>query len=209
MKIKSVHPTIIVCAVLAVVIGLSIVVSVIVPLGAPQNAKSQYYCDVNTLSFKLDIDIEDMSEKTLYNVKGEFFNMYEDNLDMRDTNGDVVVAMRDDYNFITQNDHAIVRGDNVLYAMEGQFKLFGDTYKIFDSTKKQVATLKCDMFMTSCKLLDMQGNVMAEYSSRILRSDYVVSIFDGCEIDDEIVLMLFASAHSDARADNSTSSSKS
>ncbi len=207
MKIKGVHPTIIACAVLAVVIGLSIVVSVIVPLSAPQNAKSQYFCDVAVFSFDLDINVENMSGEALYNIDGEFFNKYEDNLEMKDAEGNIVMEMRDDFNFITQNDHAIKRDNDVLCAMEGQFKMFGDTYNIFDANKEQVATLKCNMFMTSCELLDMQGNVMAEYDSRILRSDYVVSIFDGCKIDDETVLMLFASAYSDARSDNSTSSS--
>ena len=207
MKTKRIYPT--VCTILVMVIGLLLIANVLVPLNAPQNAKSQYFCDVALFSFDLNIDVENMSGEALYNIDGEFFNKYEDNLEMKDTDGNVVMEMCDDFNFITQNDHAIKRDNDVLCAMEGQFKMFGDTYNIFDANKEQIATLKCNMFMTSCKLLDMQGNVMAEYGSRILRSDYVVSIFDGCTIDDETVLLLFASAYSDARSDNSTSSSKS
>ena len=207
MKTKRIYPT--VCTILVMVIGLLLIANVLVPLNAPQNAKSQYFCDVALFSFDLNIDVENMSGEALYNIDGEFFNKYEDNLEMKDTDGNVVMEMCDDFNIITQNDHAIKRDNDVLCAMEGQFKMFGDTYNIFDANKEQIATLKCNMFMTSCKLLDMQGNVMAEYGSRILRSDYVVSIFDGCTIDDETVLLLFASAYSDARSDNSTSSSKS
>ena len=59
------------------------------------------------------------------------------------------------------------------------------------------------MFMTSGIMTDMDGNTIAQYDSTIFRSDYVVSVFDGCDIDDDSVLMMFASAHSDARSDSS------
>ena len=191
--------------ILIAVLVLAIIISAIIPLRAPQNAKSQYFCNVKVFALSLNIDVENMSDETLYNIKGEYFYTFEDNLTMKDSEKNTVREMKDDYNFITQNDHAIVNNDGTLYVMEGNFKFFGDSYKIFNSSKEQVATLECNWTMTSCVLKDMQGNVMAEYNSRIFRKDYIVSIYDGCTIDDESVLLMFASAVSDGRADSSSS----
>ena len=185
------------------------IISVLIPLSAPQNAKSQYYCDARAISIPLDVDVKTMSDETLYNIKGEWFCTFEDNLTMKDSEGNIVREMKDDYNFITQNDHAIVNNDGTLYVMEGKFKFFGDSYKIYNSDKEQVATLECNWAMTSCELRDMQGNLMAEYSTHIFRKDYIISIYDGCTIDEESVLLLFASAESDNRADTASSSSSS
>lgn len=185
------------------------IISVLVPLSAPQNAKSQYFCDSRAFSIPLDVDVKNMSDETLYNIKGEWFYTFEDNLTMNDSEGNTVREMKDNYNFITQNDHAIVNNDGALYVMEGKFKFFGDSYKIYNSDKEQVATLECNWLMTSCELRDMQGNLMAEYSTHILRKDYIISIYDECTIDEESVLLLFASAESDSRADAASSSSSS
>lgn len=206
MKRDFIGTVSIVSIILIVVLIISMIVSVIIPLKAPQNTKSQYFCDAKVFTFALDIDIENMSDEVLYNVRGEFFYVLEDNLKMNDMNNNVVREMQDDYNFITQNDHAITNSNGALYVMDGNFKWFGDSYKIFNSNKEQVATLECNMFMTHCTLKDMQGNILAEYNSRIFRKDYIVSIYDGCEIDDESILMMFASAYSDVRADSSSSS---
>lgn len=204
MKRKTIDTLYVIGIIIGAVMILGMLISAFIPLSAPQNAKSQYFCNVKVLSLTLDIDIENMSNEALYNVKGEFFSAYEDNLTMTDVEGNNVREMKDDYNLISQNDHTIVNGDSVLYIMEGNFKFFGDSYKIFDANKEQIATLECDTFMTSCTLKDMQGNVIAQYNSRIFRQDYIVSIFDECTIDDTSVLMMFASAKSDVRADSSS-----
>lgn len=190
--------------VLIVVFILTMIISAIIPLSAPQNAKSQYFCNVKVFALALNIDIENMSNEVLYNVKGEYFYTFEDDLTMKNAEENVVREMKDNYNFITQNDHVITNSNGALYAMKGNFKWFGDSYKILNSNKEQVATLECNMFMTSCVLKDMQDNVVAKYNSRIFRRDYIVSIYDDCAIDDESVLLMFASAYSDVRADDSS-----
>ena len=194
----------IVSIVLVAVLILAMIISAFIPLKAPENAKSQYFCNVKIFTLALNIDIENMSNEKLYNVKGEYFYTFEDNLTMKNAEKNIVREMKDDYNFITQNDHAITNSNSALYVMKGNFKWFGDSYKIFNSSKEQVATLECNMLTTFCVLKDMQGNIMAEYDSRIFRRDYIVSIYDDCAIDDESVLLMFASAYSDVRADDSS-----
>ena len=186
---------------IAIIVG--VFVAMVMPIPAPNNAASQYFCDAKPFAFTLNVDVENMSGEKLYNINGEFFAKYEDNLAMIDNNKNIVREMADDYNFITQNDHTILDGNGVLYVMEGNYKLFGDSYKVYDNEKNQVATINFDMFMTSGVMKDMDGNTIAQYDSTIFRSDYVVSVFDGCDIDDDSVLMMFASAHSDARSDSS------
>ena len=205
MKRKTINTLYIISVIVGAVMILGMLISAFIPLSAPQNAKSQYFCNVKVFALSLNIDVKNMSDETLYNIKGEYFYTFEDNLTMKDSEKNTIREMKDDYNFITQNDQAIVNNDDTLYVMEGNFKFFGDSYKIFNSSKEQVATLECNWTMTSCTLKDMQGNVMAEYNSRIFRKDYIISVYDGCTIDDESVLLMFASAVSDGRADSSSS----
>jgi hypothetical protein len=58
------------------------------------------------------------------------------------------------------------------------------------------------MFDTRGIMYNMDGKVIARYDSALSRYDYIVSIYDDCQIDDESVLMIFASYVSDKRADN-------
>ena len=48
----------------------------------------------------------------------------------------------------------------------------------------------------------MDGKEIARYDSSLFGYDYVITIFDECDMDDESVLMIFASYVSDKRADS-------
>ena len=186
----------IIVAILVVVVGM------LVPLRAPQGAESQYFCDVSVLSPRLKIAISDMDNNQLYTVGGEFFHSYEDNLFMDDGNGNVVREMRDDYNFISQNDHFFFDSNGYMYRMNGNFKLLADSYSVYDVDDNHIADIQCSLGMNKIVMTDTDGNVIAQCNSNIVRYDYIVSIFDNCEIDDESVLIMFASCVSDARADS-------
>lgn len=195
---KIIAPIIFVVLVLAVMIG-----SCFLPFSTPDNAKTQYFCDVHPFALKLDIDVENMDGNKIYNVDGEFFSKYEDNLVMLDQNKEIVREMADDYNFVTQNDHSILDGNGILYAMEGNFSFFGNSYNVYNNEKELIGTLHFDFWFAHATLKNNDGEIVAQYDSNPARADYIVSIMDNCEIDDDSVLMMFASGYSDARSDSS------
>ena len=181
---------------------LAIAIGILVPLRAPDNAVSQYFCDVNAITTRLNINVSDMNSNKLFTIKGEFWNIAEDNLVMFDTEENVTREMRDDYNLIFQNDHYILDGNGFRYRMDGNFKVFADSYTVYDNKDQHVADIVCSWGMTGVTMTDVDGNVIAQCTSNLIRQDYIVSIFENCEIDDECVLIMFASCVSDARADN-------
>ena len=195
---KIIVPIIFIILVLAVMIG-----SCFLPFSTPDNAKSQYFCDVHPMALKLDIDIEDMDGNKIYNVDGEYFSKYEDNLVMLDQNKEIVREMADDYNFITQNDHSILDGNGILYAMEGNLSFIGNSYNVYNNEKELVGSIHFDFWLAHATLKNVDGEVIAQYDSNPARADYIISIMDNCEIDDDSVLMMFASGYSDARSDSS------
>jgi uncharacterized protein YxjI len=196
MKFNKFLPAIIIVAILGAVAFLG------VHINAPENAESQYFCNQKLLSFDLNVDVEDMSGEHLYNINGEFFAAYEDDLAMTDVDGNVILRTDDQYNFITQNNHVICRDGDHVYHCDGEFKLFADSYEISDADGNKIAHVKFNMFDTVGIMVDNDGNENARDDSNIARFDYVVSIFNGCPIDEESVLMIFASYVSDVRADS-------
>ena len=186
------------------VLGLVVIVGIIVfaiagnGINAPTEFKSQYNCDVNLISLKVDVDITGTNK---YNITGEIMSAYEDDLMMKNKNGDTVKIADDSYNFISQNNHVIMNGDDVEYVCDGKIKWLADSYDIYDADSNKIAYVKFNIFDTVGVMVDNDGNEIARYDSGYFRYDYVVSIFDNCEIDDESVLMIFASYFSDKRAD--------
>lgn len=165
----------------------------------PSDASAQYFCNQKMLSLDLNIDVEN----GMYKIDGELFSTYEDDLAMTNKNGELVRKTDDQFNFITQNNHAIYDQEgNVLYGCNGKFKLLADSYEVVDKDGNQIATVDFNMFDTSGVMRDNAGSVIAKYDSALFRQDYIVSIYDGCEIDDESILMIFASYVSDVRADS-------
>lgn len=47
----------------------------------------------------------------------------------------------------------------------------------------------------------MEGNIIADYNSKIYRKDFDVRIKENCDIDEKAVLMIFCSYYSDQNAD--------
>mgnify|MGYP003291947822 CR=1 FL=1 len=183
-----------------VIIILTILIaSLLFTIKGPSDASIQYFCNQKMLSWDLNIDVEN----GMYKIDGELFSTYEDDLAMTNKGGDLVRKTDDQYNFITQNNHAIYDKDgNVLYGCNGKFKLFADSYEVVDKDGEKVATVNFNMFDTVGVMRDNNGNIIARYDSALWRKDYIVSIYDGCTIDDESILMIFASYVSDVRADN-------
>lgn len=190
----------IVTALLAIV---AIIVAIVfsAKIYTPNDAKSQYFCDRKLFSFDMRVSVEDMSGNHKYTIDGEVLAAYEDDLAMTNSNGDVVRNTNDQFNFISQNQHDIYNGDELLYVCDGKIKWFADSYDVFDKDSNKIAHVDFNMWDTRGTMKDMDGNVIARYNSSMFRKDYIVSIYDGCQIDDESVLMIFASYVSDVRSD--------
>lgn len=188
-----------ICIIVAIVVAVA---TIVIPIRKPENAKSQYNCNTHPFALTVDIDVAGADKDDAYNITGEFFSAYEDNLTMRDQNGDVVREMDDSYNFISQNDHVILDGNGILYSCEGNINIMGNSYDIFNNQKEQIGTVEFNAWNTRGEMRNMDGVVVAQYDSNIFCTDYVVSVFENCEIDDASVLMMFASYFSDIRADS-------
>ena len=190
-----------------VIIAIVVLIAIAITLctfniSAPSNASRQYFCDYHHVSFDMNINVEDMDGNKLYNIDGEVFATYEDDLTMTDNNGNIVKHTNDIYNLITQNEHAIYNSDNeLLYKCDGKIKIFADSYDIYDSDGNKIAYVNFNMFDTRGIMTDVNGNTIARYDSALSRKDYILSIYENCKIDDESVLMIFASYVSDVRAD--------
>lgn len=196
MKFKKLIPAMIVFA--TIIVGALCSVNI----NTPGGAKSQYFCDSALFSLNLHVDVESMDGDILYAIDGEIFSAYEDDLRMANKSNTVVRETNDIFNLISQNEHVIYGGDELMYRCDGKIKLFADSYVVFDAYGNKIANVSFNMFDTVGTMTDMDGNVIARYDSAWFRRDYIVSIFDKCEIDDESVLMIFASYVSDVRADN-------
>lgn len=169
---------------------------------APGDADSQYFCNRKPFSLDMKVKIENMDGKELYTIDGEVFSAYEDDLKMTNTSGQTVLNTNDKYNFISQNQHDIYRSDELIYVCDGKIKWFADSYDVFNKDGDKIAYIKFNMWDTKGTMVDMDGNVIAKYNSAWSRYDYIVSIYENCPIDDESILMIFASYVSDVRSDS-------
>lgn len=194
---KKIIPYLIIIAIILSVVGFTLTIN------APNDAKTQYFCDYKHVTLDMEVDVENMSGEKMYNINGEVFSAYEDDLAMSNMDGETVRHTNDIYNLITQNEHVIYSNDGLMYSCDGKIKFFADSYVVYDASGNKVANVDFNMFDTVGIMKDVNGKTIARYDSALSRKDYIVSIYDGCEIDDESVLMIFASYVSDKRADDS------
>ena len=165
----------------------------------PDTYKSQYENDVKIVSLNLKVNAS--SDNAEYSIEGEILSKLEDNLTMKDSDGQVVRKMIDEYNLISQNNHSIVDSENnVTYTCNGRIKVFADSYDVYKDGQK-VAYAEFNVFDTEGKLYNANGEKIAQYNSGYFRKDYTVTVFESCKMEDEDVLMIFASYVSDKRAD--------
>lgn len=186
-----------------------IIVAVMIIIGfASQGSKpsegvvSTYDCNYRVLSLDTQIETVDKNGNTV-TIKGDIFRIFEDPLSMIDSEGNVLVYAGDAYNFVTQNDHGIYVGDEHVYDVVGEFKLFADSYTVRDAEGNEVAYVKFNMWDTVGKMYTADGTLVAQYNSGYFNHDYTVSIFESNQFDEDVVQMIFASYVSDKEADNS------
>ena len=127
---------------------------------------------------------------------------------MYDTNENKLAYAGDEYHFLAQDSHSIVVNDTVV-EMVGRVNFIGETYDIYDADQKKIAKLKINYFNTEGKLYDADGNIIAVYRSFPFFNDFNVRVSDDCELDENVVVMVFSSYYSDHKFDESESSGSS
>ena len=165
-----------------------------------ENILRSYNCDYHSLSMITKIDVVVNNEPML--IKGNF-HLIEDPLTMYNSKGEIVAFVGDDYNFINQDNHGIYENGNFVMNLEGQFNMVGDNYNCVNASGDIIATVEFNGTNTYGKMLDSDGNLIADYNSNYWRNDYTINIYQDTTYSDNTLLLLFASFVSDFKADNS------
>ena len=160
-----------------------------------------YNCDVKILTLATEIEIS-KNGKQFGKVSGDILKLVTDPLTMYDSEGNSIAYAGDSYHFINQDSHGIYVNNTFMYDMIGLFEVFGESYEIYDEEEKLVATISFNETSTNGKRCYANKDIMAEYSSGFLRKDFDISIYEGCNIDDISIIMIFCSYYSDYSADH-------
>ena len=197
--------------VLAVAITIAVVTVVAFILSGNSEAKgphTEYQCDVKSISLSTKIDIDKEGENFV-KVRGNLFRFITDPLTMYDLEDNKIAYAGDAYHFIAQDSHTINVGDTVTVEMVGLVDFFGESYEIYNADEEQVAEVSFNMINTKGEMYDIEGNIIADFYSKLCFNDFTVRIYDDCELDEKTVLMIFCSYYSDQKADGSKGSSSS
>lgn len=180
------------------IVGLSACGSTVVAESNTETSRV-YECDYKSLNINTKIttilDGEEIS------IVGNIFRLLTDPLTVKDSDGNVLGYAGDAYGIISQDDHGIYIGEEFDVNMCGNVDLFGESYKLKDSDGNITAYIEFNMSNTSGSIIDIEGNLVATYSSLPFVNDYTVTIYDNDICSDMSVLMIVASYVSDYMAD--------
>lgn len=190
--------------VIAIVVAVNICLMVFTGNKKDIGAVKTFDCDVKILRLNTDIHVSSDGEQ-LYNISGNILRILTDPLTLYDTSGNKLAYAGDQYHIITQDTHWIIT-DSEAIEMVGNFNFFGDSYDLFIDGEK-VAHAKFDFLNTYGTIVDNDGNLMADYTSRLYFKDYAVQATKYNIFSDEALNLIFASYYSDQEADSRSSSS--
>ena len=192
------------------IISLLITVVTIINLSAcgsvqsatPTNAETCriYQCDYKSLN--MNTKITTTFDGKEISIVGDIFKIVTDPLTVKDSEGNLLGYAGDAYGVISQDDHGIYIGKEFDINMCGNVMLIGNSYNLKDAEGNTVATASFNMTNTGGSIVDIDGNLIAEYSSSIIANDYTVTIYDNDICSDLSILMIMASYVSDYKADS-------
>ena len=159
-----------------------------------------YECDYKSLNINTKITTTLDGEEIT--IVGNIFRLLTDPLTVKDSAGNILGYAGDAYGFISQDDHGIYIGEEFDINMCGNVDLLGESYQLKDSDGNIVAVVEFNMLNTSGSITDVEGSLVAEYSSIPYMNDYTVTIYDNDICSDMSILMIMASYVSDYKADN-------
>ena len=199
-KIRNRHfnPTIIILVIMLIIVAMVFLSST----RSKVDAVKEYNCDVKSFNLNTEIKISDKDTGTnLYTVKGNILKIVEDPLTLYDADGIKQAFAGDSYGIINQDTHNIYPVDSQGIKMVGNFNIFGDSYDIYFEEEK-VARAEFNAFNTYGTLKDMDGNIIADYTSKPFLNDYEVHVANDKVFSERIMMMIFASYYSDQHADH-------
>lgn len=191
--------------VLAILITIAVVAVGAFSLSGNSKEKdlyTEYQCDVKTISLSTKIEIDKEGE-SFCEVRGNLFRIKTDPLTMYDLEDNKIAYASDDYHLIAQDSHVINVGNTVTAEMVGLVDLLGESYTIYNTDGEQVAEISFNKLNTKGEMYDMEGNIIADFYSKLFFNDFSVRIYDECKLDENTVLMIFCSYYSDQKADSS------
>lgn len=150
-----------------------------------------FKCNGVTISLNTKIIIDDGN----YVIEGNILRLFEDPLELKNKDGEIIGIAGDNYDFITQDDH-VVETENGQLIMKGNFSPFGDRYEIVKNGKT-IAYAKYNMFDTKGTIESVNGEIISRYSSFIFMRDFEVSFNSNEVLSEEEVLLIHASYYSD------------
>lgn len=169
---------------------------------------TEYKCDVKNLHLSTTIDIY-KEEEAFAKVKGNIFKFVTDPLTMYDVNEKKLAYAGDEYHFIAQDSHSIFVNGKVTAEMVGRVKLFGEVYDIYNKNGEKIANVTFNTFNTNGEMHDANGNLIADFNSKLFFKDFDIRILEECPMDENTVIMIFCSYYSDQSADSASTSSSS
>lgn len=169
---------------------------------------TEYKCDVKNLRLATTIEIDKEGEEFV-KVRGNIFTFVVDPLTMYDLEDNKTAYAGDAYHFFAQDSHSIYVNDAMSVEMVGKVNLIGESYDIYNQAEKKVASVSFNFFNTNGEMFDTNGNLIADFNSKLLFNDFDVRIKPECELDEKTVLMIFCSYYSDQEADSKSASSNS
>lgn len=169
---------------------------------------TEYQCDVKNLRLSTTIKI-DKENEDFVSIKGNIFALFTDPLTMYDLEGNKIGYAGDAYHFINQDSHSIYVNDEISVEMVGLFRIFGESYDIYNKDEEKIANVTFNTFNTNGEMYDIDGNLIADFNSKLFMNDFEVRVTDKCKLDEKTVLMIFCSYYSDQSADAKASSNSS
>lgn len=169
---------------------------------------TEYKCDVKNLRLSTTIEIDKEGED-FAKVSGNIFKFFTDPLTMYDSEGNKTAYADDSYHLIAQDSHSVYVDGIMSAEMVGLVKLFGESYDIYNVDGEKLANVTFNQFNTNGEMYDNNGNLIADFNSKMFFKDFDVRIKEECKLDEKTVLMIFCSYYSDQSADSQAAHSSS
>lgn len=160
-----------------------------------------YYCSVKPLSLGTHIIVA-KNDNIVCKIDGGDIAYRENPLIMTDILDNVIAYSDDTYMGNLQRDHYININDEIQFNLIGGKTIKGYEYILKDNFNNDIAYAAFNFGNTYGSIIDNTGTIIAEYYSDALQLDYIIYIYENCEIDNNTILLLCASYYSDQNFDD-------
>ena len=181
-------------------------------LGKPERT---YLVDVKVLQLEATtkVEIYDQNEELAYTIKGKFFTLFTDPMDVFNKDYTCIGKITDEFNFFRQDDHSIIINGEEVIRMEGLYQFVGEKYNLMRGDEL-IGVAEFDLANWTGKIADCNGNIVASYKRVNLEQDFMlkdfeVRVYNNEMLEDLEALMIITAYHSDRMADERASNNSS